>query len=540
MAQSSPIANGVHANHTPNGPTKPKKPHFFTPPALLATKRKQPDSGESPDNRSSTRPLSFHDLDAERQRQHRERVEEALQEHEAVRERASRAHELFKLEMEKRRLAQALKEQEAMERARREVEEKENMLRQQRREGEENQKRQEQQRVEEDRAKRDEAIRLEERRKIEERERQERIKREEAEAAQGRAQQQSTPQQPIAPAAPSQSTSTSPTAWDGIRTPQAARDAEHKRYLNLHKSLKQMRQQVLDHAKSNPDLKTQLGNWRRQIKKTIGQLTDNNGRPPPQTKVLQDLLLASKNIRNTQRLDVRHYMIHPDPTIADAEAQVTGSFIYELNIVAKSIVRQLTSEASAEAKTAGPVGLLAIAVFSREQFRFGANGNASLIDILLAKLHKLCPVLFGIWGNESTQGGRERLGWGKDDSEEWLPEQNQFDRIAGIAAGYASMSLRNFPARGPSNPHPPTEFWKSLARIVDVPAHEVTQTHLIIVKAMIEAQLERFKKCFGDFVVKAAVRKAVVDLAARAKDGIGKKALASLPTVLRMQYKFEI
>ena len=550
MAQSSPIANG-HANYTPNGPSKAQKPRFFTPPSLLSTKRKKSDSGGSPNNRSSTRPQSFHELDAERNQRHRERVDESLQEHEAVRERACRAHELFKLEMEKRRLAQALEEQEEMETARREVAQREDMLRQQRREGEENQKRHEQQRLEEDRAKREEAVRLEERIRIEERESLEKIKREEAEAAQERVQQpttyqqptyqQSAPQQPSAPITSNQSTNVSPTTWDGVQTPQAIRDAEHKRYLDLHQSLKKMRKQVLDHAKSTPGpLKSQLGNWRREIIKTVGQLTDNNGRPPTQTKVLQDLLLASKNMRNIPNLDARHYMVQADPTITDTEAQVSGAFIYELNIVAKCIIRQLTSEASAEAKTAGPVGLLAIAVFSRAQFRFGANGNASLIDILLAKLHKLCPVLFGIWGDESTQRGRERLGWGKDDMGAWLSEQNQFDRVTGIAAGYASMSLRYFPPRGPSNPYPPTEFWKSLAQMVNVPPNEVTQMHMIVVKAMVEAQLDRFKKCFGDFAVKAALRKAVVDLPAGAKNGTGRTALAALPTILRMQHKFQI
>ena len=54
-------------------------------------------------------------------------------------------------------------------------------------------------------------------------------------------------------------------------TPKQEREAEHQRYLNLHKQLKVMRSETLEQAKQI-GLKNQLGDMRRDIKKIMGQL----------------------------------------------------------------------------------------------------------------------------------------------------------------------------------------------------------------------------------------------------------------------------
>ena len=50
------------------------------------------------------------------------------------------------------------------------------------------------------------------------------------------------------------------------------RMAVHKQYLDLHKRLKQMREQVSQEVKKISGLKDQLSDWRRAIKKCVGQL----------------------------------------------------------------------------------------------------------------------------------------------------------------------------------------------------------------------------------------------------------------------------
>jgi nucleoporin GLE1 len=54
-------------------------------------------------------------------------------------------------------------------------------------------------------------------------------------------------------------------------TPKQEREAEHQRYLNLHRQLKVMRSETLEQAKQI-GLKNQLGDMRRDIKKIMGQL----------------------------------------------------------------------------------------------------------------------------------------------------------------------------------------------------------------------------------------------------------------------------
>jgi hypothetical protein len=57
----------------------------------------------------------------------------------------------------------------------------------------------------------------------------------------------------------------------GVLTPKQEREAEHRRYMDLHKQLKIMRNETLERAKQI-GLKNQLGDMRRDIKKIIGQM----------------------------------------------------------------------------------------------------------------------------------------------------------------------------------------------------------------------------------------------------------------------------
>ena len=55
------------------------------------------------------------------------------------------------------------------------------------------------------------------------------------------------------------------------------RELEHKRYLDLHLELKQLRKYVGLEAKKDSRLKQEMGNMRREIKKSVGQLTIGKG-----------------------------------------------------------------------------------------------------------------------------------------------------------------------------------------------------------------------------------------------------------------------
>lgn len=57
----------------------------------------------------------------------------------------------------------------------------------------------------------------------------------------------------------------------------ARQENEHQRYLQIHKTLKEMRAFMANQAKQDPKLKSRMGDMRREIKKSIGQLREGKG-----------------------------------------------------------------------------------------------------------------------------------------------------------------------------------------------------------------------------------------------------------------------
>ena len=90
------------------------------------------------------------------------------------------------------------------------------------------------------------------------------------------AQQLPTPQQPGAPTFVN-GRSHEQLPASSIRVSIAQRELEHKRYLDLHAELKTLREYMILEAKKDPRLKQEMGNMRRDIKKSVGQLTVGKG-----------------------------------------------------------------------------------------------------------------------------------------------------------------------------------------------------------------------------------------------------------------------
>lgn len=200
---------------------------------------------------------------------------------------------------------------------------------------------------------------------------------------------------------------------------------------------------------------------------------------------------------------------NPEATAAH-NAELPSLFLYLVNIFAKAAINQFINEASARPETADPVGVTVAAVFADPDFLWRGE---SLIDILLAKFRVVCPVLFGHSGSEKYEEGRRRLGWHKE-SGSWVPEQQHFDRMTGLGAGFASISLRNFSRSKKKNPFPPRNYWTAMARIVNTPAADISNTQAIVLKAMIQHYETKFLDAYGT-AGRAALRLALVDFPAR-------------------------
>ncbi|KAL8687503.1 MAG: hypothetical protein Q9218_006345 [Villophora microphyllina] len=310
----------------------------------------------------------------------------------------------------------------------------------------------------------------------------------------------------------------------------AERESEHQRYVEIHKTLKEMRRSMTQQAKQDPKLKSRMGDMRREIKKSIGQLREGKGvNAIPQSSIQKSLKEAINSF--------------PQPTISAArfttypnqDTQVPALLIFLLNHLSKAVISQLIKEAAVAPKIADPIGTIAVSIFANNDFR--VNGN-SLIDILIAKMHVVCPPLFGIYGPDNSDEGRTRLGWWREvPGGPWINDQTHQDRMTGLGAGYAALTLRNFEKAKATNPYPPYHFWRAITAILNVPAGHVTETHLVLLKALLTNSEARFMEFFGE-PAKKILQFAIKEYPKRAPKGsVAAAVLSNLGDTLKKDKK---
>ncbi|KAH0843170.1 RNA export mediator Gle1 [Fonsecaea pedrosoi] len=298
-------------------------------------------------------------------------------------------------------------------------------------------------------------------------------------------------------------------------------EVQHANYLVLHKKLKKFRADFWVAAKKDPALKPHVGDMRRAIRTSVGQLTDDKvgnkkaafrDRPSPPVSV-SEYLPAHLNLGDNGTTTI--------PSLA----------LYLLSIFSKAVISGFVGECAVNPKAAEPIGTLVAQIFSMPELQFPRNvpstadpsqpskpTSVSLISILMSKFHATAPILFGISGRESTAAGKHRLGWrldritdDPDSKKAFVNENKHYDRLTGLGVGYASIALRNFSKAKVSNPWPPVHYWASLAHIANTPPQEVQTSHLVLLKSMLENNaIERFVLFFGAAGI-AALRQAAVD-----------------------------
>ncbi|ESZ93543.1 hypothetical protein SBOR_6085 [Sclerotinia borealis F-4128] len=287
-----------------------------------------------------------------------------------------------------------------------------------------------------------------------------------------------------------------------------------ERYAQIHKNLKELRQYLVAEGKRNIEFKKMLGDMRRSLRQTVGQLTSEKGANKQCINKIHELLAQSLHKLQSPGIDPSNYMISKPNPVEGAQNngdQLPSLFIYLLNFFAKAIVSQFINEASVRPETADPIGVVAVSIFARDAFLWRGS---SLIDILMAKMRVSIPTVFGIRGNEKTEEGRARIGWQRTESG-WIDDQSHSNRMVGLAAGYAAISLRDFSKTRLTNPWPPTYYWRAVASIVSTPAQEASSTQYTVLRSLIEGWEQRFIDLYGVQAV-AALRVALVDFPTRA------------------------
>ncbi|KAK0720512.1 GLE1-like protein-domain-containing protein [Lasiosphaeris hirsuta] len=298
-------------------------------------------------------------------------------------------------------------------------------------------------------------------------------------------------------------------------TPQPSTPVTPDRYTVIHQNLKILRKFMIEQAKANKALKERMGDMRREIRKCVGQLTGGAGANRIQQASIINLLReALGNQVGSAPMDPSLFILGPRNPVQGAlhnEPQLPSLFFYLLNIFSKATVSQFINEAGAKPETADPVGVCIAFVFSDPEFLWR---GASLIDILMAKFRIVCPVLFGYRGNEKTEQGRARLGWWKDNGH-WVGDQQHMDRMTGLGAGFAAVSLRKFANSKKDNPYPPRYYWAAMARIVNTPPAEMSNTQCVVLRSMIQNFEHKFIEFYGTAAI-VALRMCLVEFPARA------------------------
>lgn len=334
----------------------------------------------------------------------------------------------------------------------------------------------------------------------------------------------STPAAPAAPATAAQPASSQPPA-DILEV--------HRKYLTLHGAMKQFRKQFQDAHKDKSDpLKPFIGDIRRNMNKRMGQITID----------LQDSRNAINMIRaecfqkaidaGGPTIDLRPFLVSHQIT-NDADAQYPQLLLYAWICFEKSLIRQWYNEASKEdGRIISQLSLIAASLYLDTKFM--CKAEVPMTDTLLAKLHRICPILFGIRGDL----GANRAGLGLDKIHPNEADMNRYSQLmTGVGAGYAALTHKKFPKKAPAIPI--SEYWRTVVLMCNTPAEALYPAHFLVLQGLLRDNIRKFIVTYG-VAAQAVLRRATVDLPNRvpaAKPGTpearpGLAAAASLVKVL--------
>lgn len=346
----------------------------------------------------------------------------------------------------------------------------------------------------------------------------------EAAAAAEKARTQQTAQQPAPEAAPAIAPTPVAAPTPATQSQPPANNAEqiHTKYLELHARMKKFRVDFQNvHKQKTSPLKGPVGDARREIRVRLGQITVERA----------DSVAAIKRLRqncfdiaiNTQgpMIDIRPYIVsQPIPQLAnEADAAYPAFLLYVWICFEKSLLKQFEKEAASEdGRTIQEIGLIAASLLSDPKYMWR---GMPLSDIVVAKFHRVCPPLFGVRGTMNTTQGRERLGWRLIDKNAPTVESYS-QRLRGLGAGYAAMSLRSFNGKAPAIPM--SEYWRAIVSICNTPSAELWPGHFALIAGLVRDYYKKFLTYYG-VPARGVLRRAVLELPARApahcKDAAG-------------------
>jgi len=483
---------------------------------------------------------------AERARLHEEQLARAAEEHAKVRRGAELELQRLTLEEEKARLRSQEEQQRAIEqlqqeRAQQQAEAQRRQLEAQRREEEiakqaaEHQRKLQEAEARQQAQKEQEAAAEKQRKEKAEADRKAKEAADAAEKArvQQAAQQvaQQVAQQPqTAPTVAAQPTA-AVKAPAATLAPNDAITNIHTKYLELHKRMKEFRVTFWNQNKKvGQPLKEPIGNARRNLRLKLGQINIARATSQAAIKSLRaDSFDVAANTPGPM-IDIRPFLVNQTipPLANEAEAQYPAFLLYMWIMFEKFLLKQFEKEASNEdGRIIQELGLIAASLFADQKYMWK---GISLIDVLLAKMHHLCPIMFGIRGNMNTVEGQKRLGWMPIDKQPATGEI-YMQRIRGLSAGFAAMSLRSF---GKVPALPMSEYWRCVVHVCNTPPADLYPGHFAILNGLLRDFYKKFMQHYG-VQARGVLRRAIVDLPARAPERC--RDAAGIISVFQEQWK---
>ncbi|KAI9735275.1 MAG: hypothetical protein M1834_001866 [Cirrosporium novae-zelandiae] len=290
----------------------------------------------------------------------------------------------------------------------------------------------------------------------------------------------------------------SPEKWPepGAHIPDRKRQ-EHERYLEIHKHLKEFREWMNQQRKAKHPATEKMSDWRREITKRVGQVVLGKGGATAPSQEIRKVLEAASKVQSPP-VNIREFLAHPPNDGSDGSFSALVLFL--LNSFVKAILKQFIAESGVRPETANNIGVLFSQTMRTQMVRWN---NIPLIDIFLAKYHKICPILFGYSGPEQTVKGKKAIGWYFDKyanggQGQWVTKQIHEQRMIGLAAGFAACSMRIYPKPG-ENPFPSPFAWYSFSCLLNPPVEEMTPTHFIVLRWLIAGNERRMVRIWGNY-----------------------------------------
>lgn len=303
----------------------------------------------------------------------------------------------------------------------------------------------------------------------------------------------------------------------------------HAKYLALHARMKEFRVAfAAEHKRMGSPLKAHVGDARRNIRLRLGQINTERKDSVAAIKRLREETFNVALTTQGPTIDIRPFLVSQQipPLANEAEAQYPAFLLYIFICFEKFVLKQFEQEAAgSDGRTIQEIGLIAASLLADQRYMWK---GIPLTDVLLAKLHRVCPGLFGIRGTMDTAAGRERLGFLLVKKAP-PTEEGYGQRMRGLGAGYAALSLRSFNAKAPAIPM--SEYWRAISSICNTPTEQLWPGHFAILYGLTRDYYKKFLTFYGA-QARGVLRRATIDLPARAparcKDAAGPIAVLPL------------